>query len=282
MNYRDFVQARKNYLGASDAPIVMGVSPWRTPYQLWQDKLGIGGEQPDNYAMRKGREKEECARDAYIHLTGVKVEPKQVFHPKIKFMMANLDGLSSDSKVAVEIKCPGEEDHSKAKRGEVPEKYFPQLQHQLAVSGLDGMHYFSWRNDDIALVEIEKDADYIKKMCAKEKKFWKHVEDLIPPEYEERDYHKINNDQWNSVAKEFLEAKRDLSWAKEREDMFKKQLIDMAQEKNCRGGGIMLKKIMKKGNIDYGKIPELKDVDLENFRKTPSSYWRIFEDMIDC
>ena len=26
---------------ASDTPVVLGVSPWRTPYQLWQHKLGL-------------------------------------------------------------------------------------------------------------------------------------------------------------------------------------------------------------------------------------------------
>lgn len=275
MNYRDFVQARKNYLGASDAPVVMGVSPWRTPYQLWQDKLGLGGEQPDNYAMKRGREKEEIARDAYILHTGVEVAPKQVFHPKIRFMMANLDGLSNDSKVAVEIKCPGEEDHLKAKKGEIPEKYFPQLQHQLSVSGLDGMHYFSWRNDDIALVEVEKDPAYIKKMCSEEKKFWKHVEELTPPAYTDRDYETRHDAEWKEMATELNAALREKAWAEEKEKVFRDRLIQLANGKNCRGAGISLKKIMKKGNVKYSNIPELKSLDLEMYRGPSSSYWKI-------
>ena len=33
---------RRNHRNASETPAVLGVSPWMTPYQLWQIKLGAG------------------------------------------------------------------------------------------------------------------------------------------------------------------------------------------------------------------------------------------------
>ena len=36
----EWLENRKNHIGASDAPVVMGVSPWDTPYKLWENKLG--------------------------------------------------------------------------------------------------------------------------------------------------------------------------------------------------------------------------------------------------
>ena len=152
--YKEFVQARKNYIGASDAAAIMGVSPWTSIYQLWEDKLGLAPDRPDNYAMKRGRELEPVAREAYTLFTGNVVAPKQVFHAEIRFMMANFDGLSQDLSVAVEIKCPGEKDHGLAKEGLVPEKYLPQLQHQLAVIGLDELDYFSYKDGDTALIKV--------------------------------------------------------------------------------------------------------------------------------
>ena len=32
---------RRRYRNASETPAVLGVSPWQTPYQLWQLKLGL-------------------------------------------------------------------------------------------------------------------------------------------------------------------------------------------------------------------------------------------------
>ncbi len=29
---------RRKRIGASDAPVIMGISPWKTPYQLWIEK----------------------------------------------------------------------------------------------------------------------------------------------------------------------------------------------------------------------------------------------------
>ena len=46
---------RRKYRNASETPVVLGVSPWQTPYQLWQHKLGLvaAGRQP-RHAARPG------------------------------------------------------------------------------------------------------------------------------------------------------------------------------------------------------------------------------------
>jgi predicted phage-related endonuclease len=37
----EWLEFRKNKIGASDAPIIMETSPWKTPYQLWLEKLSL-------------------------------------------------------------------------------------------------------------------------------------------------------------------------------------------------------------------------------------------------
>ena len=275
MDYAQFVQARKHFLGASDAAAVMGVSPWMTQYQLWEDKLDLAPPKEDNYYMQRGRDLEPIARDAYIAFTGNHVEPRQIFHPSIRYMMANMDGISDDNTIAVEIKCPGEKDHNLAKDGLVPEKYFPQLQHQLAVSGIDEMHYFSYRDGDTALVIVKRDEAYIKKLIVEERKFWECVENLTPPPLSDRDYDFRVDDEWQDCASSWLEANEALECAKKNESAIRDRLIALSNSKNSMGGGIRLQSITRKGSVDYGKIAEIYNVDVEPFRKKDIVSWKL-------
>ena len=34
-------ETRRNFIGGSDAPAIMGVSPWDTPYTCWEKKVGL-------------------------------------------------------------------------------------------------------------------------------------------------------------------------------------------------------------------------------------------------
>src|SRR5262245_56230368 len=43
-------------LGSSDAPVVLGVSPHATPYQLYLRKLGVLPEIEDSEVMQRGRQ----------------------------------------------------------------------------------------------------------------------------------------------------------------------------------------------------------------------------------
>jgi len=275
MNYEEFVKSRKNFLGASDAPVVMGVSPWRTPYQLWEDKLGLAPDAPDNYAMQRGRELEPVAREAYILETGNIVEPKMVNHPKINYMMANFDGITEDLQCAVEIKCPGEKDHLLAKEGIVPEKYYPQLQHQLAVIGVNQLHYFSYRDGDTALIEVGRDESYIKRLVAEERKFWKYVENLTPPPLTDRDYQQRDDNAWANTATEWAKVSAELEAVKEREKVLRETLIQLADNKNSIGQGVRVQRVVRKGVVDYKSIPELEGIDVEKYRKEPIESWRL-------
>lgn len=274
-NTPEWLRMRRNYIGASDAAAIMGVSPWKTCYQLWEDKLGLAPDQPDNFAMRRGRELEPLAREAYTAYTGNIVEPKQVFHKDISYMMANMDGITEDHTKAVEIKCPGETDHKLAKDGIVPEKYRPQLQHQLAVIGINELHYFSYLDGDIALVEVGRDEGFIKRLLMEEKKFWSCVQNLTPPTLTDRDYTERNDSAWANAASEWALVHKQLEQLKDKEKQYRDMLIQLSEDKNSVGHGVKLQRIVRKGAVDYKAVPELQDIDLEKYRKEPVESWRI-------
>jgi len=166
---------RRGGVGASDAPVIMGVSPWMDLETLWLEKTGRHAGRPSSHAMRRGQVLEPEARERYIRATGVHVEPVCLEHATRDWMRASLDGLSADGEVVVEIKCPGGADHGRALDGEVPDKYVPQLQHLLAVSGAGLCHYWSYRDGEGALIEVVPDRAYIRRLVEREHEFWRHV-----------------------------------------------------------------------------------------------------------
>jgi putative phage-type endonuclease len=173
---------RRGGIGASDAPAIMGVSPWMDLETLWLDKTGRRRGGFSNHAMRRGQRLEPEARALYIRTTRVRVEPVCLEHGAHPWMRGSLDGISADGSVVLEVKCPGATDHAVALRGDVPAKYVPQLQHLLAVSDAEVCHYWSYRDGEGTLIEVAADPGYIRRLVERERDFWQHVlDDRCPP-----------------------------------------------------------------------------------------------------
>jgi putative phage-type endonuclease len=267
-------QMRRNHIGASDAPVVMEVSPWKTPYKLWMEKLGLGST-IKTQAMQRGLDLEQSAREAYEKATGLFIVPDVVLHKSIDFMMASLDGIDPERKKIVEIKCAGKEDHSLALNGEIPVKYIPQLMHQMEVCEVERMDYYSFDGHEGVIVPIQRDDQYIKRMITKEKEFWDCVQELRAPVITHRDYNHKTDDIWLAMADEWRTLSGMIKDLEAQEAELRKLLISTCDDQSCLGGGIAVSKVVRKGNIDYSKIPELKDVDLEQYRGQPVEYWKI-------
>lgn len=258
------LKERRNGIGSSDAPIVMGVSPWTTPRELWQNKVYGKDARADNPSMKRGRDLEEKARQEFEKIVGTLVAPDILIHPEINWMRASLDGIDCSKKVMVELKCPGKEDHALAVGNKVPEKYWPQVQHQLEVAGLDDMYYFSFDGRKGAVVEVRRDQDYIDSLLEKEEKFWDMVLSKTPPELTDRDFICMEgNEEWRILADEYLAIKA----LQDREESTRGRLKSLSQGRSAKGHGISLQRQICEGAVDYSAIPELKGLDLSMYRK---------------
>src|SRR5438105_377121 len=70
---------RRKHRNASETPVVLGVSPWQTPYQLWQAKLGLVRPEVTS-AMLRGTELEPAARAVYEARTALALQPLVLAH----------------------------------------------------------------------------------------------------------------------------------------------------------------------------------------------------------
>jgi len=274
-NTPEWLQMRKRFIGASDAPVIMGSSPWKTPYRLFQEKLDLIPSIAPTESMKRGLNLEEAARQKLEEMTGLFFLPQVKIHASISYMMASLDAIDPENKYIAEIKCPNKEDHAIALNGNIPGKYFPQLQHQLEVCGLDMAYYFSFNGTEGAVVKVYRNDQYIKNMIDKERVFWECMQECRFPEMTERDYEKQESQSWINTATQWLAVSEQIKSLEREEKELREVLVHMANNKNAIGGNIRLTRALRKGSVEYSQIPELKCIDLEQYRKSPTEYFRI-------
>lgn len=275
----DWLAYRRSHIGASDAPSIMGKG-FKTPVDLWKIKTGRSKESHPNAAMQRGIDLEPAARFACEIEIGRCLDPAVCVSKRKPFMIASLDGLSSDCKTAVEIKCPGHIDHQKALDGIIPEKYIFQLQHQLYVLGLEMMYYFSFDGKCGKVLEVCANEKLQNEMIEKEQQFFDCIlNDTEPKLY---DYKNIINENWLQLSNEWIQLRPEIETIKARlnelelrEQNIKDSLVHLADKECAEGGGIRLHKTVRKGHVDYSKVPEIRGIDLEPYRKEPIESYRV-------
>ena len=91
-------------------------------------------------------------------------------------LRASVDGLSDDGSMVVEIKCGNSVYRKTAASGRIPDYYYGQLQHVLAVTGLASIDFWCYLPDcPEVLVTVPRNEDYIKRLLEKEFLFWQKV-----------------------------------------------------------------------------------------------------------
>jgi putative phage-type endonuclease len=71
---RAFQEERRTGLGGSDVGVILGLDPYRTPFELWQEKTGRSASFEGNLATRFGKHGEQFVAEEYGLRTGRKVQ----------------------------------------------------------------------------------------------------------------------------------------------------------------------------------------------------------------
>jgi predicted phage-related endonuclease len=170
---------RAKGIGGSDAKRVME-GDW---YALWMEKTGRA--EPEDLsnvlAVQMGSWTEPLNVHWFGKVTGkhvaIGVEP--VVSPDHAWMRANLDGWCEADWAVFEAKHVSAWD----KADNVVSRYYPQLQHCIAVTNADRAFLsVFYGNNKHEWYEVERDDVYIAELVEREQAFWAHVQDDIQPE----------------------------------------------------------------------------------------------------
>lgn len=181
----DWLEFRRTRIGASELPIILGESPWKTPKRLWEEKLLFRSLPVITPAMQDGINLESIARGVICDRLGFSLDPVVCQHEEISYLIASLDGLNEENEIFCEIKCPGMKTHLMAEKGEIPTHYEWQIEHQFLVTGLSNCIYASYNpnyvENPLILIRRSVNLDQHNFILEKTKEFWECLQNIIPP-----------------------------------------------------------------------------------------------------
>jgi putative phage-type endonuclease len=266
---------RRKHRNASETPVVLALSPWLTPYQLWTNKMGIT-EPVVTPAMLRGTELEPAARAAYEARTGFVMQPLVLVDGEYS---ASLDGLTLSGDRLVEIKCPFKGRDSTLwktiEAGRLPEHYQWQVQHQLMVTKAGVADVFVFDGTDGIQLEVTPDPITWPQIHTAWDAFMRCVTDAQAPPLTARDTRVRDDPEWLSAAAAYLELRTAYDELSAKVDNAKARIAGLAAHAKEEGGGVSVTRLWKRGNVDYKKIPQLKGLDLDQYRGQPREETRI-------
>lgn len=140
----EWLEARKDGIGASEVATIVGLNPWETPYQLWRRKIGLDPAKPMNAAMNTGHILEDGVAQYWAQATGREI----IAASKDDFMFIDKDRpylrvspdrtfwiegatRNDDNKGILECKTT----RMKVDPDDIPKYWFCQVQMNLGVAG---------------------------------------------------------------------------------------------------------------------------------------------------
>ena len=199
---QDWLKARQGRIGGSDAAAILGMNPYKTNVQLWEEKTGRRKPEDisDKPYVKYGTEAEEPLRQLFrLDFPEYQVmyqEGNMWLNDDIPWGHASLDGwlLDQDGRKGIweckttEIMRAGQKDLWKDR---IPDNYYIQLLHYLLITGfdfavlkgqmkfdIDGEVWLQTKHYKIERSEVQEDIGFLKE---KEFEFWQRIKQDKPP-----------------------------------------------------------------------------------------------------
>jgi len=185
MEQAKWLEERRKGIGGSDIAAIMGLSPFKTAYQVYREKRKEVEDWQGNELTDWGKRMEPAIRQWYSDKTGrdVRLPDKIMYHPQHPFMLASLDGFTDDGRV-VEIKTARSgKNWGEPETNQIPDYYAVQVHHYMTITGFqvaDIPVSIAGGSPSLYIVEADKEiSEMIIEACAK---FWERVQSGNPPD----------------------------------------------------------------------------------------------------
>ena len=186
-NRAEWLEARTQGIGASEAATVVGLNPWETPYQLWRRKMGMDAPQQENFAMKAGHYLEDAVARFFADESGREVisssAPDFMFvRPDKPFLRVSPDRLywlpgmakNDDNKAVLECKTT----QKTIDPDDLPKHWFCQVQMNLGVAGYEhGSLAWLTAGRAFGYKDIDFDKEFYLWLCDEIERFW--VDNLL-------------------------------------------------------------------------------------------------------
>jgi putative phage-type endonuclease len=262
-NSQEWLDARKKYRTASEAAIVMGISPFTTPDNFKLIKAGVK-KQYYSAAMKQGHDLEDIVRQ------------RSNKHFKRDFKdecwangdyMASLDGIDGDTLVELKV---SDRTYRDLKDGITPDYYYAQVQQQLYCSPAKYGYIvaYSPKADDIAVSDlIELDYTFMQRVS----EAWDKFDAMPVPQVADLS----EDNEVVSLFNDYESLKDQADKIKAQMDDVKMRLVERADDRSILASGFKLTRGKPRVTYDYKRAATKAGVDLEQYRKESEGAWTI-------
>ena len=193
---------RPHGIGGSDIAALLGLSPYKTPLELWAEKVGHPGiKESQGIHLRFGQHVEPFIAKEYERSTGLvtHVYPQAITHPLHDFMYGHIDRFVTPAnqshlsgndifKTDTLLECKTASVYNRDQWGEpgteqVPSNYLLQCAWYMAITGCTKADIaVLLGNQDFRVYRITKDTELENMLIDQAQKFWeKYVKPCVAP-----------------------------------------------------------------------------------------------------
>lgn len=270
---------RQRYCGGTDIAGILGISQWKTPLEIWNDKVN-GSDFKGNIHTEFGKQMEEPVAKWFKkkfekqYNCKIKLEkPPALYHPKHEIFIAHLDRImtvTSDKPIEIdgvviepnvpiiiEIKTAGQQEYKNWQEDKLPDDYYCQIQHYYNVTGLEHSFIVALVGKHLQWKYIPRNQEFINGYTPQIVEWWNtFVIPQIPPDASGTDgdkkligrwYDKVFMERCIDIENEDMAMYKDLKnqykTMKETTDTLDKQIKTF--EQNI---------LLKMGNSQFAKI----------------------------
>lgn len=236
----EWLEARKKGITSTEISAALGVSPYKTPLQLYHEKVTGVSLDDDNWYMARGRAMEPVLREHYARKFGrnVIVQPGVVRNPDLDFMLASLDGYTDDERLAEFKTASTRRGWGEPGTDEIPQVYILQVQYAMIVTGFRVADVgVSFAGQEPQYYEVNADYDLQALIIKGAMEFWENLQAGIEPEpstiEEMQRKYKITDGKTAIVDR--LSVLDDIALIKNSKAVISEQekLVDVAKENIC-------------------------------------------------
>lgn len=195
-----WLKCKANHISGTDAGVIMGVNPWKTPYELYIEKLEA--QKADKLESTKLNEavywgkilEEEVAKEFSKQMNYTLRKKGTLQDTECTYRIANIDREIIGENAGLECKTTSAFKKSDWEKGKIPRHYYYQCLHYMLVRYCDrsgkldnayrnvrwyiacligGQHYVHYE------IPFKQDDAY--ELVEKENEFWELLQNKVPP-----------------------------------------------------------------------------------------------------
>jgi putative phage-type endonuclease len=281
-NSEEWLRFRETRIGASDANIILGVSEFMTPRELWHKRMNPSeAKEPDqpNFIQQKGHRLEVQLRSVLELQLGHDFPPMVVVNDDFPAFMASLDGFCEELNATSEFKYVGQEDFELVRSGKMLDKYVPQVQQQLFLTNAEKCYFMVGTDDKdnkgtfkFTSIIVHRDQEYIeKKLIPAVHSFIDCINNNTPPALTGDDTLEQHEDDLTYALERYRLMTEELADVEQRIEKCKAEIFKLAKHTKVNCNGVMVYDIQAKDSesVDYKKW--LEDSKIE----VPAKYIKI-------